>query len=332
MSDWRRWATPSRLAAPALLLALLIMPLLTDDDNTLTTAVLIFIIAALASSWNIVGGFTGQISLGHAAFFGIGALVTRLLWMQETPFFLSFVVGGVAATIAALILGFPGLRLQGIYFAIGSLALAEAVRITVGSVLPRVTALPAELLRSYNLASRYYLSLGVLVLTVLVSAYLTRSKLGLGMMTVREDEDAARAIGVDVFRHKLAAFSLSAGLAGLAGGSFAFFHVSYYPSLPFNPEWTFDALIVTFVGGIGTLAGPLAGAVFFVLAQDFVQEVLSGFAGIHLLVFGVLFLLVVLLLPGGLMEAWEKLRERRRITAESAEGAERSAADMERGY
>jgi branched-chain amino acid transport system permease protein len=161
------------------------------------------------------------------------------------------------------------------------------------------------------------LSLGVLVLTVLVSAYLTRSKVGLGMMTVREDEDAARAIGVDVFRHKLFAFSLSAGLAGLAGGSFAYFHVSYYPSLAFSPEWTFDALIVTFVGGIGTLAGPLIGAVFFVLAQDFVQDVLpANFVGAHLLVFGILFLLVVLMLPGGLMEAWEKLRERRQTRAQ----------------
>ena len=316
MSDRRSWAL-----AGLLLLALLLLPLLVDDDSILTTAILTFIIAALAVSWNIVGGFAGQISLGHAAFFGIGALVTRLLWMQDLPFFAvdvpfvaAFIAGGFAAALAALVLGFPGLRLHGIYFAIGTLALAEAIRITVGSVLPRVTALPADLLRAYDLDARYYLSFAVMLLTVAVSAYLTRSKLGLGMMTVREDEGAARAIGVDVFRHKLAAFAISAGLAGLAGGSFAFFHVSYYPSLPFSPEWTFDALIVTFVGGIGTLVGPLVGAVFFVVVRDAVQDLLpSMFAGAHVLIFGVLFVLVVLLLPGGLMEAWQKLRSRRSL-------------------
>jgi branched-chain amino acid transport system permease protein len=293
-------------------LLLLALPLLTDDNNILTTAVLLFIIATLASSWNIVGGFAGQISLGHAAFFGIGALFTRLLWMQGAPFLISFLAGGVAATVAAFILGFPGLRLKGIYFAIGTLALAEAIRITVGNVLPRVTALPAELLREYDLTSRYYLSLAVLILSTAVTYYLTRSKLGLGMMTIREDEGAARAIGVNTFQYKLIAFSLSAALAGLAGGSFAYFHASYYPSLPFSPEWTFDALIVSFVGGVGTLVGPLLGAVFFVFLQDLVQELLpANLAGIHLLIFGILFVLVVLLLPGGLLEVWDKVRHGR---------------------
>lgn len=311
MSDWRRWALPV-----AVLAVLLVVPLLTDDDNVLTTAFFIFVIAALASSWNMIGGFAGQINLGHAAFFGIGALVTRILWLQGVHLIASFLVGGLAAALAALILGYPGLRLSGIYFAIGTLALAEAIRITVGSVLPRVTALPGELLRNYSLASRYYLSLSVMVVTVAVSYYLTRSKLGLGMMTVREDEGAARAIGVNTFAYKMGAFILSAGLAGLAGGSFAFFHVSYYPSLPFSPEWTFDALIVTFVGGVGTVVGPLIGAVFFVLVRDLVQGLLPGsLVGIHVLIFGVLFVLVVLLLPGGLLEAWERLQERRRSPA-----------------
>jgi ABC-type branched-subunit amino acid transport system permease subunit len=154
-----------------------------------------------------------------------------------------------------------------------------------GLLVGSLYGLPAASLRSYTLASRYYLSFGVILLTVAISAYLTRSKLGLGMLTVREDEDAARAIGVNVFRHKITAFTLSAGLAGLAGGSFAFFHVSYYPSLAFSPEWTFDALIVVFIGGVGTLAGPLIGAVFFVLVRD-VLAANANLANIHLLISG----------------------------------------------
>jgi branched-chain amino acid transport system permease protein len=295
------------ILAGGVVVALLILPQVIDNDKTLTIAILTFLVAALASSWNIVGGFAGQISLGHAAFFGIGSLVTRLLWLQGLPLALCILASCLAAAVAAVIIGFPGLRLNGIYFSIGTLALAEAIRITVGNQLPRVSALPAEALRSYSLDSRYYLTFAVLVLTTAVSYWLTRTKLGLGMMSVREDEDAARAIGVNVFRHKMIAFTISAALAGLAGSSFAYFHVSYYPSLPFSPEWTFDALIVTFVGGVGTVVGPLLGAVFFVLIRDVLAANLVGF---HLLVFGVLFVIVVLLLPGGLMEAWDRYRPR----------------------
>ncbi len=297
------------IAAGGILAVLLLLPLVIDNDKTMTIAILTFIIAALAASWNIAGGFAGQVSLGHAAFFGIGSLLTRYLWLEGAPLLLSTLASGLAAALAAIILGFPGLRLKGIYFSIGTLALAEAVRITVGNLLPGVSALPAVALRTYGLESRYYLALAVLLLTTAVSYWLTFSRLGLGMMSVREDEDAARAIGVNVFWHKLAAFTISAALAGLAGSSFAYFHVSYYPSLAFSPEWTFDAIIVTFVGGVGTVVGPLVGALFFVLVRDVLAANLVGF---HLLIFGVLFIVVVLLLPGGLMEIWERYRTRQR--------------------
>lgn len=307
LNQWRKWIVPAGLT-----LILLVLPLVIDDDKILTTAILTFIFAALASSWNIVGGFVGQISLGHAAFFGIGSLVTRQLWMNGVPLLLSCVIAGLVAAGTAVIVGYPGLRLKGIYFSIGTLALAEAIRITVNNILPGISALPAAALRSYSLESRYYLAFVVLLLTVGVTYYLTQSKLGLGMMSVREDEDAARAIGVNTFRHKMAAFIISAGLAGLAGSCFAYFHVSYYPSLAFSPEWTFDALIITFVGGVGTVVGPLIGSLFFVIVRDWLSAYLVG---VHLLVFGVLFILVVLLLPGGMMEAWEKLRTRQRPSA-----------------
>ncbi len=307
MADWKRWIAPA-----VLLVALLILPQLFEDDRILTLAVLTFVIAGLASSWNIVGGFAGQISLGHAAFFGIGSLVTRQLWLSGLPLVVGILAALVATATAALLIGYPALRLRGIYFSIGTLAMAVAIRITADNLFPGISALPVVALRDYNLVPRYYLSFAALVLTVIVSIYLTYSRLGLGMMAVREDEEAARAIGVNVFRYKLAAFMISACLAGLIGSSFAFFHVSYYPSLPFVAEWTFDAIIVTFIGGIGTVAGPLIGAVFFVLVRDVLA---TNFAHIHLIVFGVLFVLVVLLLPGGIMEAWEKLLERRNASS-----------------
>jgi branched-chain amino acid transport system permease protein len=298
-----------------LLVAVPLLPI--GTDSFLTLLLNIFIVAALASSWNIVAGFAGQINLGHAAFFGLGALAMRLLWIKDYPFVLSFAAGGLVAAVAALFIGLPALRLRGIYFSIGTLALAEALELTVADVLPSVrdTALPGPFLREYSMMPRYYVAFAMLLVIVAVVYWLSRSRLGLGMMAVREDETAARSIGVNVFLHRLSAFVLSAFLAGLVGAAFAYYHPSYYAYLPFTPGWTFDALLVTFVGGIGTLGGPLLGAVFFVLIRDILASgvldihfTLFGtipinlpLADFHLVIFGVIFILVVLVLPGGLV-------------------------------
>jgi len=283
----------------AIVLALVpLMPFATDSNLTLLIG--LFTVASMAASWNILAGFVGRVNLGHVAFFGIGSLVTRQLWLtQEWALAPAFAAGGLAAAIAALIVGAPALRLKGIYFAIGTLASAEALRLTVGSVLPRVTRLPGPALRNYELAPRYFLSLAVLVVIMATIYWLKNSKLGLGMMAVREDEAAARSIGINVFLHSLIAFVLSAFFAGLAGGTFAFFHVSYYPDFTFGPVWTFDAVLITFVGGIGTLAGPLIGALFFVLIRDVLASNLVNF---HVIIFGAIFIFVVLVLPGGIIE------------------------------
>ncbi|MBE7549997.1 MAG: branched-chain amino acid ABC transporter permease [Anaerolineales bacterium] len=296
---YARW-----LVVGIIVVALLAIPHLPFGNNKLLTILIqLFIVAALASSWNILGGFAGQINLGHAAFFGLGALTTRLMWMNEYPLFLSFLAGGLVATLLAMIIGFPALRLRGTYFAIGTLALAQAFFITVSNVLPGTSALLGPQLINYELTPRYYLALGVLVVIVATAYWLTQTKLGLGMMSVREDEDAAQAIGVNAFRHKMSAFVLSAFLAGVTGSTFAYFHVSYYYQFTFIPVWTFDAVLVTFVGGVGTVVGPLLGAIFFVIIRDVLATNVTNF---HQIIFGVLFILVVLILPGGLMEIWDR--------------------------
>jgi branched-chain amino acid transport system permease protein len=275
------------------------------DRRFFSVAVLAFSVASLSMSWNILGGFAGQISLGHAAFFGIGALITRQMWLDGRPVALSLLAAVAAAGLVSLLIGGPVLRLRGIYFSIATLAVAEAIRITISNTRPGITALSPEALRTYDFSSRYFLALGVLVLTVVASVWLKVSKLGLGMMALREDEGAARATGVNVFGHKLTAFVISASLAALAGGAFGFFHVSYYPSFPFGPQWTFDALVVVFVGGIGTITGPLLGSAFFVLIRDLLAVRLVDF---HVIIFGVLFIAIVLLMPGGLVEGGIRLR------------------------
>jgi branched-chain amino acid transport system permease protein len=278
-------------------------------SDILNLGVSLFIIAGLASSWNILAGLVGRVNLGHVAFFGLGSLITRQLWLaNEWPFVAAFGAGSLVAALAAILIGIPALRLKGIYFSVATLALSEALRLTVSTNLPRISRLPGPMLREYDIVPRYYLSFAVLVLIVVVIFWLRRSKLGLGMVAVREDAEAARSVGVNVLWHSLAAFVLSAFLAGLLGGTFAYFHLSYYPSFTFGPIWTFDALLVTFIGGIGTIAGPLIGAVFFVLLRDVLA---SSLVNIHLIIFGLIFIVVVLILPGGIVQIADRWRWRR---------------------
>jgi branched-chain amino acid transport system permease protein len=285
--------------------ALVLLPMVIKRDNIINLALLVLLYASLASSWNILGGFAGQTNLGHAAFFGIGSLLTRFLWLGGWPLIPSLLLGGVVAVAFALLIGFPAFRLRGVYFAIGTLALAQVLYIVVGNTLSDISSLPAEMLATYKLAPRYYLVLILAILTTATAYALRKSRRGLGIMAVREQEDAAASLGVDALRHKLLALGLSAFLAGLTGGAFAFYHVGYYPQLTFAPEWTFDAVMMCYIGGVGTVVGPVVGAVFFVL----VREILAlKIADMHLIVFGVLFILVVLFLPGGLVDAWGKVR------------------------
>lgn len=291
----------------ALILALAILPQVIKKDNIINLALLVLLYTCLGSSWNILGGYTGQTNLGHAAFFGLGALVTRFLWLGGFPMLPSLLVGGCVAVAFALLIGIPAFRLRGVYFAIGTLALAMILYITAGNVFSEISSLPIEELATYQLAPRYYLMLGLAILTVGISYVLVNSRVGLGIMAVREEEDAAESLGVSALRHKLLALSLSAFLAGLAGGGFAYYHVGFYPQLTFSPEWTFDSMMMVYIGGVGTVAGPVVGAVFFVIVRELLALKLPE---MHLVVFGVLFILVVLFFPKGFVGSWQSIRNR----------------------
>jgi branched-chain amino acid transport system permease protein len=281
------------------------LPLLTARNDLLNLCVQIFLAVVLAQSWNLLGGYAGQINLGHAAFFGLGALVTRTLWVGGTPLIFGLIAGALVATLYGIIIGIPAFRLRGAYFAIGTLGLAEILRITVGNLMPEISTISPRELASYNILLRYYLTLAMSVLCVAVVALLIPSRVGLGIRAVREDEAAAEATGVGALRHKLLALTISTALAGLAGGAFAYYHVSYYPQHTFSPAWTFDAVLMSFIGGVGTVHGPVLGALFYVILRELLAVKLAEF---HLIIFGVLFILVVLFLPGGLVEAWSRAR------------------------
>jgi branched-chain amino acid transport system permease protein len=299
------WRPLAAVAGVGLLAAL---PLVVTRADILNLLFLVFLYVTLSESWNILGGFAGQVNLGHAAFFGIGALVTRGLWLQGWPFELTFAAGGLTALVFGLLIGVPTFRLRGTYFAIGTLGLAEVLRITTANALPAVSSLTTEYVAHYDLTARYELALALAAACVLTAWLLLRSRVGLGVLAVREDEQAAQASGVGSLPHKLVALALSSLFAGLAGGAFAFYHISYYPELPFTSSWTFDAVLPVYLGGIGTLWGPVLGAAVYILVRE---ELAVSLVQVHQIIFGALFVVVVLALPGGLVDAWNRLRARR---------------------
>ena len=289
-------------------LLLALVPVFIQRDDIITWLIFTLLYIALSQSWNIIGGFAGHHNLGHAAFFGLGALSTRYLWLNGLPLPMALPAGVFAAVLFAVIIGYPAFRLKGVYFVIGSLVLAEVLRMVVDTILPRASVLPSRLLNTYSLTPRYYLSLIVAALVVAVVYWISRTKLGLGLMSIREDEDAAEASGVNIRKFKLVALLLSTSMAGLAGGVYAYFASAAQPGHLFAPVWTFDAVIIVFVGGVGTVLGPIIGSCFFVLLQQLLSLYLP--MGMHILVFGILFIIVVLFLPGGLIGLMRGFRKR----------------------
>ncbi|MFC1890955.1 branched-chain amino acid ABC transporter permease [Thermodesulfobacteriota bacterium] len=290
-----------------IVIILLLVPFFVTRNDMITWFTFTFLFITLSQSWNIIGGFTGQQNLGHAAFFGIGALITRYLWIWGMPLPIAIIIGSLAASLFAIIIGAPAFRLKGVYFIIGTLVLAEILKTIFDTVLPRANVLPSKLLNVYNLTPRYYLSFAVALIAVGVVYWISRSKLGLGLLSIREDEDAAEASGVNTQKYKLIALLISTFLAGLAGGVYAYYAAAAQPGYLFAAVWTFDAVIIVFVGGMGTISGPIIGSIFFVLLRQLLSLYLPG--GSHVLVFGILFIIVVLYLPGGLVGLAGKFRK-----------------------
>jgi len=275
--------------------------------NILNLLVMLFIFIVLSQSWNLLGGYTGQINLGLSAFFGCGVLVTHFIWKAGVPIYLAIIAGGVSAVVLALVIGLPTLRLKGVYFAIGTLAFAEALRIVAGNIFTTWVKMPSSYVFNYDLIPRYYLGLIVAFIAVAVVYFVTNSKLGLAMVAVRDDEEAAQVTGVNTFKYKVLTLLISAFLAGLGGGVYAFFRLSFYSiSLVFSPLWTFEPLMAVMIGGTGTLVGPIIGSVFLVVLSE-VFALKLGEA--HLIIFGILFILVVLYFPDGLVGSVDRIRQ-----------------------
>ena len=281
-----------------ILICFALLPLVITKAYILNLFILICLYTVLSHSWNILGGFTGQISLGHSTFFGIGALVFRYVWTLGIPPYLALGAASISSLLLASVIGFPAFKLKGHYFSIGTLALSMIAGVTVQNIFPGVSFSPPQFLSKYSLVPVYYMALVVAVITLALVSALTRSKLGLAFVSIREEEDAAEAIGINTFKYKVISMTLSTLIAGLGGGLFSFYVASYYPYVPFELGWSFDPVMISFIGGAGTVAGPVLGSIVFVLLKELFAISLGQ---MNVLIFGIVFIFTVLFLPKGLI-------------------------------
>jgi branched-chain amino acid transport system permease protein len=255
-------------------------------------------LAALGSAWNLLAGYGGLVSLGSAAFIGIGAYtVTELDAHSSLPLPIRLLAGAAAAVVFAALVSPAMFRLRGLYFTVGTLALAEALRILMVNV-PTFGGASGIVLRGATppAYALYWWALGIAVLTVAVVVAVLASPLSLSLRAVRDDEDVARQMGVVTFRTKLWAFGLSAALIGLIGGLQAARLGVIEPYGAFGLSWTVDIVAVAIIGGLGTRAGPWVGAAFTVL----LAELLADYPEVHLAITGVVLLAVIRFAPRGI--------------------------------
>ena len=309
-------------AGAVAIVALLLLPAVASS-YAVTVFIFIFFYGYLGQAWNILGGYGGQLSAGHAAFVGVGAYATTLLSMHwgVSPW-IGMLVGGALAAALGAVIGALGFRfgLRGFYFVLLTVAFAEICRIvalntevTGGAVGLYITFTgnPWQLQFRDNRAY-YYVALALVLLATGIVAGIERSRLGAYLRAIREDEDAAEALGVDTVRFKLYAIVLSAFLTGLGGAFYANYLFSLQPNAVFGIPLSVDIIIRPVVGGAGTLAGPLVGSLILSPLAEIARIYFTrpGWAGLHLVAYGVLLIGVVLFLPQGvyptLRRAWAR--------------------------
>lgn len=304
------------------------------DQFLVSLAVLVLYWAFLGNAWNILGGYAGQFSFGHAMFYGIGAYTSTVLLVDYSisPW-VGMLVGAVLAGLFGALVAFLLFRfgIRGHFFALGTFAIAEMVRLfatemefintSIGIHIPLVRG--DDWLRlqfEETLINYYYVILGLFAVGMIITIVIVSRKLGYYFQAIREDEEAAAALGVDVLRYKVIAMAISGALTAVGGSFFAQYFLFIDPSIAFGVSISVQILLRPIVGGVGTIWGPLVGAALLTplseLTRDIVRDpppflgVIEGRAGVDVMLFGAILIIVILFMPNGLIGAGKQLRTR----------------------
>jgi branched-chain amino acid transport system permease protein len=293
------------------LLLLAVLPPLLPNDYAITVLILCMLHSVLASSWNLLMGFAGIFSFGHQAFYGLGAYTSALLAMRAgvDPWLGALAAGLTAAGLGAFI-AVPTLRLRAApYIAIATLGFAEIARITASNLtdltrgemgltgIPPLTDVGPIRFAGGNRTASYYAMLGLLVVTIFTLSALVRSRFGIALLAIRESQDAAESLGVDVTRHKVGAFAVSSFFAGAAGAFYAHTFLVLTPSTVLSVATMVEVIAYTLVGGSGTLLGPVLGAFALTLSL----EQLRMLGDWRLLIYGAALVALIIFMPDGVI-------------------------------
>jgi branched-chain amino acid transport system permease protein len=326
------------VALGALLAAALAFPLVATRPSAQNAAILMLMTAQLGVAWNLLGGYAGQVSLGHAAFFGCGAYVSTFLLLRLglSPW-LGMAAGALAAATLSMVVGWPCFRLRGHYFAMATIAVGEIVQgvVTnwdalggaVGLYLPVAEAGWSGLVWNTTKLPYYYVALGLLVLTLAVSALVVRSHVGYYLRAIKDEPDAARSVGVSLTRYKLVAIALSSALTAAGGTLYAQKELYIDPGSVLATSLSIKMALVAILGGVSTLSGPVLGAVVLTVIEEGSRRVFGGTGrGTDLVIYGLLIVAVAVFRPAGILGILGHRRraaeaERRPEPAAGGEGA-----------
>ena len=312
----------------SLVLFLIVFPLFGPSSFYLHLMIMIFMYAVMAQSWNIIAGLSGQISLGHAVFFGIGAYTSSFLYVEYgiTPW-IGIFVGMFFSALVAVLIGIPMLRLSGHYFAIATLLIGigfqvvfqrwELVGAASGLWIPLTEGSSWFALQFHqSKAPYYYIFLVFFIISFLFAWRLSRSKIGYRLRAVRDDYQAALSLGINVPKYKIIAFALSAIVMAPMGSLFAQYILIVDPDRMFNLEISIMVLLMTVLGGVGNIWGPLIGVAILIPVSEFSRMYLGGTGGaVDLILYGIILMLICVFRPDGMISFFPKhVLERKKQT------------------
>lgn len=318
-----------RTGLTLLAITALALPLILRSPTYLHILIMLYLYAYMTTTWNLVGGFAGVLPLGHSVFVGIGAYTSTMLWLQWgiSPW-IGMLVGGCLAGFVGYLIGKPTLKMRGAYFALATMAFVEGVRVIVENVdqlgpfklngprglnIPPLPAGEGSLL-AFQFATKepyYYIILFMLMGVVYLTWRLSGSKLGYSLSAGGEEPEAAEALGVNVAKCKVTAMVLSAFLTALAGTFLAQLTLFIYPKSVLTLDLSFELAFIALIGGRGSLAGPIIGALMLRPVTEFSRIYLSAtLPGMHLILLGVILIVVMLYQPRGLSEPLIRLMDR----------------------
>jgi branched-chain amino acid transport system permease protein len=305
----------SRTAAAAIVLAALAAApfLAARSEYAIEVLFLIFLYGAMATAWNLLGGFAGQVSFGHAAFLGIGAYATTILISNGVSLWIAVPVSALLPGLFSLLIGVPAFRLRGPYFSIATIGIGEATRlIALNWTSLTGGASGLTLAGAPPMLQQYFAALALLVAAVGLAAWIRVSRFGYALAAVRQDPDAAETLGVATTVVKSQALFLSACILGVAGSIYALHYLFISPDSVFGFSTAVSFVIMPIIGGLGTVTGPLIGAVVY----TFIREQLAAtLANADLLAFGVLLIAIVVFEPRGILGIADRIRALRKRPA-----------------